>query len=83
MLHPIMLNKLIDGRVGFHNGIQISAGLNLFLLAAFAMMRTRLPPKTFQRFPVKDWILKEPEYALALAVYVFSAYFQPGLVVAY
>ncbi|KAJ2918172.1 hypothetical protein MD484_g2277, partial [Candolleomyces efflorescens] len=73
VLHPIMLNKLFNGPIGFHNGIRVSAGLNLFLLlAAFAMMRTRLPPKTFQRFPVKDWILKEPEYALALAVCVFS-----------
>lgn len=75
-----MLNKLFNGRVGFHNGIRFSVGLNLFLLlAAFAMMRTRLPPKAFQRFPVKDWILKEPEYALALAVYTVL-HFQPRLV---
>ncbi|RXW19791.1 hypothetical protein EST38_g6054 [Candolleomyces aberdarensis] len=68
-----MLNKLFNGRVGFYNGIRVSAAFNLFLLlAAFSMMRTRLPPKNIQRFPVKDWILKEPEYALALAVCVFS-----------
>ncbi|KAJ2926964.1 hypothetical protein H1R20_g10157, partial [Candolleomyces eurysporus] len=73
VLHPIMLNKFFNGRVGFHNGIRISAALNIFLLlAAFAMMRTRLPPKNIQRFPVEDWILKEPEYTLALAVCVFS-----------
>jgi len=45
-LHPILLNKLFHGPVGFHNGVRISAGLNTFLLIiANLIMRTRIPPK--------------------------------------
>ncbi|KAK7693165.1 hypothetical protein QCA50_002731 [Cerrena zonata] len=46
-LHPIMLNNLFNNpKVGFATGVRASAGLILGLLViAFAMMRTRLPPK--------------------------------------
>lgn len=45
MIHPILLNKLIHGPIGFHNGVRISTGLNtvLFIIANL-VMRTRLPP---------------------------------------
>ncbi|KAL0945825.1 hypothetical protein HGRIS_012109 [Hohenbuehelia grisea] len=46
VVHPIMLNKLFYGGVGFHQGVRASAALNVGLLAiACLMMRTRLPPK--------------------------------------
>jgi MCP family monocarboxylic acid transporter-like MFS transporter 10 len=46
MLHPIMLNRLFHGSVGFHNGVRASAGLNLALLViAIALTRPRLPPR--------------------------------------
>ncbi|KAF9011756.1 hypothetical protein BDQ17DRAFT_1344765 [Cyathus striatus] len=45
VVHPIMLNQLINGSVGFHNGVRISAALNVFLLIiASFIMRPGLPP---------------------------------------
>ncbi|KAH7926684.1 MFS general substrate transporter [Leucogyrophana mollusca] len=45
VVHPIMLNNLLNGPVGFANGIRASAGLVSGLLAiACLLMRTRLPP---------------------------------------
>lgn len=44
-VQPIMLNKLFYGRVGFHNGVRISAAFNAgVLIIALLLMRTRLPP---------------------------------------
>lgn len=46
ILHPIMLNNLINGRLGFANGVRASAGLiSGLLLIANLLMRTRLPPQ--------------------------------------
>jgi hypothetical protein len=46
ILHPIMLNNLINGRLGFTNGVRASAGLiSGLLLIANLLMRTRLPPQ--------------------------------------
>ncbi|KAG1876305.1 major facilitator superfamily domain-containing protein [Suillus subluteus] len=46
ILHPVMLNNLINGRLGFANGVRASAGLNSgLLLIANLLMRTRLPPQ--------------------------------------
>jgi MFS family permease len=46
MVHPIMLNNLIHGRVGFANGVRASAGLVAgCLIIAALLMRTRLPPR--------------------------------------
>ncbi|TFK75527.1 MFS general substrate transporter [Pluteus cervinus] len=43
-LHPIMLNALFHGPVGFHNGVRASAGLNLgLLIIALLLMKSRLP----------------------------------------
>ena len=47
VIHPIMLNSLIHGRLGFHWGVRISAFLNLTLLAlANCLMSTRLQPQS-------------------------------------
>ncbi|RXW23621.1 hypothetical protein EST38_g2227 [Candolleomyces aberdarensis] len=68
-----MLNKLFSGRVGFHNGIRISAGLNVFLLLlSFALMRTRLPPKPVHHFPIRQWVFEQHEFTLALATCLFT-----------
>ncbi|KAG2031420.1 MFS general substrate transporter [Suillus americanus] len=46
ILHPVMLNNLINGRLGFANGVRASAGLSSgLLLIANLLMRTRLPPQ--------------------------------------
>ncbi|KAG1774803.1 major facilitator superfamily domain-containing protein [Suillus placidus] len=46
ILHPIMLNNLINGRLGFANGVRVSAGMiGGLLLIAYLLMRTRLPPQ--------------------------------------
>ncbi|KIK34646.1 hypothetical protein CY34DRAFT_625339 [Suillus luteus UH-Slu-Lm8-n1] len=46
-IHPIMLNNLLNGPVGFSNGVRASAGLiSSLLLIACLCMRTRLDPPT-------------------------------------
>ncbi|KAG2362142.1 major facilitator superfamily domain-containing protein [Suillus spraguei] len=46
VLYPIMLNNLINGRLGFANGLRVTAGvIGSLLLIACLLMRTRLPPK--------------------------------------
>ncbi|KAG2366443.1 hypothetical protein BDR07DRAFT_1395990 [Suillus spraguei] len=45
-MQPIMLNHLINGNLGFANGVRASAGMiSGLLLIAYPLMRTRLPPK--------------------------------------
>ncbi|KAH7915198.1 major facilitator superfamily domain-containing protein [Hygrophoropsis aurantiaca] len=45
VMHPIMLNNLLNGRVGFANGVRASAGLvSGLLVIACLLMRTRIPP---------------------------------------
>ncbi|KAG1876824.1 major facilitator superfamily domain-containing protein [Suillus tomentosus] len=47
ILHPVVLNNLINGRLGFANGVRASAALNGGLLfIANLLMRTRLPPQS-------------------------------------
>ncbi|KAK2460860.1 hypothetical protein APHAL10511_007330 [Amanita phalloides] len=81
-IHPIMLNQLFHGRVGFHNGVRASAGLNLgLLLIAILLMKTRLPPRgredsllnSFSRF------MREPAYLLATSgtIIVIIGYYFP------
>ncbi|KAF9011757.1 major facilitator superfamily domain-containing protein [Cyathus striatus] len=82
ILHPIMLNKLFNSHIGFHNGVRISGGLNVFLLiVATFLMRTRLPPKkenTGSHFPIVRYI-KDIPYALVLlgGVFAFCGLFFP------
>ncbi|PPQ65140.1 hypothetical protein CVT24_003230 [Panaeolus cyanescens] len=72
VLHPIMLNRLFSNpKIGFHNGVRISAGLNLtLLLVALALMRTRLPPKgtSVSASQIKQWLnpKKDPAYVAFL-----------------
>ncbi|OAX32635.1 MFS general substrate transporter [Rhizopogon vinicolor AM-OR11-026] len=47
IIHPIMLNNLLNGPVGFANGVRASAGLiSGLLFIACLCMRTRLDPPT-------------------------------------
>ncbi|KAG1903097.1 major facilitator superfamily domain-containing protein [Suillus fuscotomentosus] len=47
IVHPIMLNNLLNGRLGFANGVRASAGLlSALLLIACLCMRPRLDPPT-------------------------------------
>lgn len=47
VIHPIMLNKLIHGPVGFHWAVRVSAFFNLVLLGiANCLMTTRLQPQS-------------------------------------
>ncbi|TFK21490.1 monocarboxylate permease [Coprinopsis marcescibilis] len=72
IVHPIMLNRLFDSSVGFHTGVKISACINVIvLIIAGSIMRTRLPPKGVQSFPIVEWV-KEPAYALILIAGLFS-----------
>ncbi|KAG2017460.1 monocarboxylate permease [Coprinopsis cinerea AmutBmut pab1-1] len=72
ILHPIMLNRLFHSHLGFHNGVRVSACINVTLLVvASLIMRTRLPPKAVQKFPIIEW-LKEPPYLLLLIAGLFS-----------
>ncbi|KAF8882755.1 major facilitator superfamily domain-containing protein [Gymnopilus junonius] len=77
VVHPIMLNRLINGPVGFHNGVRISAAMNtVLLIAACLLTHSRLPPKRLQKFPIVKWI-REPAYLAILvgAVFVFLGLF--------
>ncbi|KIM38501.1 hypothetical protein M413DRAFT_242415 [Hebeloma cylindrosporum] len=79
VIHPIMLNRLINGPVGFHSAVKISAAINVFLLVVAACLtRTRLPPKELQRFPIMQW-LKEPGYLafFVSAIFCFMGLFFP------
>ncbi|KAG6861147.1 hypothetical protein C0995_003415 [Termitomyces sp. Mi166 len=63
VLHPIMLNRLFHGSVGFHNGVRISAAMNtVLLIIANGCMRTRLPPKkTGSALPFLEF-MRDPAY---------------------
>jgi MFS family permease len=79
IIHPIMLNRLFNGPVGFHNGVRISAAMNTCLLAiACLLMETRLPPRELKHFPVWEW-LKEPGYfaILVAGCWTFLGLFFP------
>ncbi|KAF9484046.1 MFS general substrate transporter [Pholiota conissans] len=79
VVHPIILNQLFKGHIGFHNGVRISAGINTFLLiCATLMIRPRLEPKATQRFPVVEW-LKEMSFLTFVIAgwFVFLGLFYP------
>ncbi|KAJ7578045.1 major facilitator superfamily domain-containing protein [Mycena floridula] len=45
-VHPVMINKLVFGTTGFHNGVRASAGLiSGLLIIGNLLVRPRLPPK--------------------------------------
>ncbi|KIM41326.1 hypothetical protein M413DRAFT_146525 [Hebeloma cylindrosporum] len=80
VIHPLLLNKLFKGSIGFHNGVRISGAINVTLLIiACAIMRTRLPPKPIlHHSPIKSW-LKEPAYVTAVIAgwFIFLGLFYP------
>jgi len=72
VIHPIMLNNLFHGRVGFAWGVRASAFMNLGIMAvSLCLMRTRLPPRNAGGFgaAVKRFA-RDPPYLLA----VFGAF---------
>ncbi|KAJ6589398.1 MFS general substrate transporter [Mycena capillaripes] len=70
--YPIMINHLFNGKTGFAWGVRLVSFLDLgLLLAANAMMRTRLPPRTVDT----DWkgILRDVPFWLCL-IGIFLAF---------
>ncbi|KXN84420.1 Riboflavin transporter MCH5 [Leucoagaricus sp. SymC.cos] len=64
-VHPIMLNQLFHGPLGFHNGVRVSAAMNIGLLAiGLLLVRTRLPPSNAPRntFSSMKVFLRDPPY---------------------
>ncbi|KAF9460406.1 major facilitator superfamily domain-containing protein [Collybia nuda] len=81
-LHPIMLNKLFHGPMGFHNGVRASAGMNLGLLAfALCLTKPRLPPKGNQVSFVSTLrvFARDPPYVIMIlgTVLVFAGLYFP------
>ncbi|KAF8653629.1 hypothetical protein AX16_003781 [Volvariella volvacea WC 439] len=80
VLHPIMLNNLFQGSLGFHNGVRVSGALNVFLLIVASLtMRTRLPPKKQGSvLPIKEF-LTDPPYLLLVfgSIFIFFGLFYP------
>ncbi|KAF9011755.1 major facilitator superfamily domain-containing protein [Cyathus striatus] len=82
VLHPIMLNKLINGPIGFHNGVRISAALNVFLLiVASLIMRPGLSPAApgIVKKPNVTEFFKDPPYVAILiaGILAFCGIFFP------
>ncbi len=75
VLHPIMLNNLFHGQVGFQNGVRASAGLvSGLMLLAIALMRTRLPPgKPTDMVPKLKAFSRDSPYVLAVIGSVFMS----------
>lgn len=71
IIHPIMLNQLFNGHVGFHNGVRISAGLNGAMLVAANLLSTHKEHKALPREVrmAKKWyqFFLEPSYSTAVA----------------
>ncbi|KAF8625091.1 hypothetical protein AX15_005570 [Amanita polypyramis BW_CC] len=75
-IHPIMLNKLFYGSVGFHNGVRASAGFNLgLLIIAILFTKPRLPPKKHEGSLLENLrtFLREPAYLITILGTIFAA----------
>ncbi|THU89177.1 MFS general substrate transporter [Dendrothele bispora CBS 962.96] len=78
IIHPIMLNQLFEGRVGFHNGVRVSAAMNgmLLIIAIFISLqkgagtRKEEPSSSSEseRPKIKKWyqFFGEPAYCTAV-----------------
>lgn len=86
IIHPIMLNQLFEGKLGFHNGVRVSAAMNGFLLI-IANIISLQPGTGTQKHEKKEgddnanaqgkkfWLFfKEPAYATAVLGYVVSRF---------
>lgn len=66
-IHPIMLNQLFDGQVGFYNGVRASAGLNLgLMIIGVLLMKPRLPPTRHEGSLLRSLrtFMRDPAYVL-------------------
>jgi MFS family permease len=69
-IHPIMLNQLFFGCVGFHNGVRASAGLNAgLLLIGNLLVRTRLRPRHASTSVPLTSFAKDKRYVFTLIGY--------------
>jgi hypothetical protein len=70
VIHPIMLNALLHGPIGFANGVRISTGFNAALLIiANLLMRARLPPKKVgSAIPIAEFA-RDPPYLFTVIGY--------------
>jgi MCP family monocarboxylic acid transporter-like MFS transporter 10 len=76
-VQPIILNNFFTSHIGFHNGVRISASINIILLIlATFLARTRLPPKKTRKEFSTLRLLQEPAYGSLLAGFV-ATYFRP------
>ncbi|KAL9709226.1 hypothetical protein Ac2012v2_007580 [Leucoagaricus gongylophorus] len=80
--HPIILNHLFYSRIGFHNGVRISAGINsvCFILANI-MMRTSQSCNTVSKSGIPATrLFRNPAYNLMVIAAILSnfAMFFPG-----
>lgn len=75
IVHPIMLNQLFNGSVGFHNGVRISAGMNgvLLIVANVMMLRRGVEQQNSEKPsipspPAKKWYqyFGDPGYCTAV-----------------
>ncbi|KAH7882295.1 MFS general substrate transporter [Phlebopus sp. FC_14] len=81
IIHPIMLNNMLNGRLGFANGVRVSAGLiSALLFIACLVMRTRLPssssPENFLQVSKK--CLRDSAYlfgAAGLTLFIIWFYY--------
>jgi hypothetical protein len=75
MIHPIMLNHLLNGTVGFARGVRASAGfVSALLLIACLSMRTRgLPVPTVGYTTVVRKCSRDVLFILMTLGYVLSA----------
>ncbi|KAF9453382.1 MFS general substrate transporter [Macrolepiota fuliginosa MF-IS2] len=73
-VHPILLNHLFHTKIGFHNGVRISAGINsvCFILANL-MMRTNQvsKPSTTSNVPLMK-LFRDPAYGLMVVSAMLS-----------
>jgi MFS family permease len=76
IIHPIMLNRLFHGSVGFPKGVRASAAFTFSLLiVSMILMRPRLPPaKTRSLLPKLQAFIRDPPY---VSVVIASAHIIP------
>ncbi|KAG1858813.1 hypothetical protein F4604DRAFT_1164582 [Suillus subluteus] len=77
IVYSIMLNNLLNGRVGFANGVRASAGLtSVLLLVACLCMRTRLDPPTT---PV-NYLYESKHYGGIIFSYLYESKHYGGII---
>jgi hypothetical protein len=68
MVRPIMLNKLINGPLGFRTAVRISGGIDaVLLIVANILVRTRLPPREVKTLIYQKAFFKDIPYLYSLA----------------